>query len=261
MTYLEKFGRAQTHMQELDARLTEWINTPPYRLIGDSQTKGADGFTTQITRLEINALVPPELPLIIGDTLYNFRSCLDHLAYALARTNLGVAPRGEKVMFPIHGAIGSYMVSGVDAVRGMSPAVQGIIERMQPYHRKNGSETHPLAILNKLSNIDKHRHLAFGFGINEKSSITPNPKARDVIVEVDGGGIRHGPIENKAEVFRVRYRETGPNPHVEVDTDFFLDIAFPQDGPAGGQGVIITLAAIYEHIRTEVIPTLEKHVW
>jgi hypothetical protein len=41
----------------------------------------------------------------------------------------------------------------------MCPEAEAIIEDAQPYHRGNSAEGHPLWVLNRLSNMDKHQTL------------------------------------------------------------------------------------------------------
>ncbi|MEK7239195.1 MAG: hypothetical protein AAB224_01280, partial [Gemmatimonadota bacterium] len=185
MGYIEKFGRAVAHLKELDAVLGKWIDAEPYDLVRERNRDD----TEEVVHAKVRHRIPPGVPLIIGDAIYNFRSSLDHLAYALAVSNLGAAPNTDDVMCPIHSAIGSYMVSGARATRHFSPTVQGIVEKMQPYHAGNAMKDHPLGLLNKLSNIDKHRHLAFGGTLAESSTITLNANTRDAEVEVRGNAV------------------------------------------------------------------------
>lgn len=101
------------------------------------------------------------IALTIADFVSSLRSSLDHLAWQLALLTL---PKpSTKLMFPI------FEKNTVDAQVRMAEVTFGIPEEaitimksMQPYHSGDAYKTTPLWRLNKIWNIDKHRHL-FGF--------------------------------------------------------------------------------------------------
>ncbi|MGB6482818.1 MAG: hypothetical protein WBE86_04955 [Candidatus Acidiferrales bacterium] len=93
-----------------------------------------------------------------GDFIYNLRAALDHLAWQLALLS-GGWPSIE-VSFPI------CEKDNADARRFIKRSTVGIpdpavavIESFQPYHAGNDFRSTHLWRLNKLWNIDKHRHL------------------------------------------------------------------------------------------------------
>jgi hypothetical protein len=93
-----------------------------------------------------------------GDFIANLRASLDHLAWQLAL--LGGNMPNNKICFPI------CEINDSDAKRFIKKSMEGVpcsavkvIESFQPYQAgKNFRDTH-LWRLNKLWNIDKHRHL------------------------------------------------------------------------------------------------------
>jgi hypothetical protein len=93
-------------------------------------------------------------PLMAGEVIQTLRSALDHAVYAAARG------RG-KTQFPIFTDACEFQVKGRPQIKGVPKAVRTLIERAQPYNRL---PEHPsfdtLAVLSKLSNLDKHRTLA-----------------------------------------------------------------------------------------------------
>lgn len=93
-----------------------------------------------------------------GDFIHNLRAALDHLAWQLALLS-GGWPSIE-VSFPI------CEKNNADARRfikrctvGIPDPAVAVIESFQPYHAGNGFRSTHLWRLNKLWNIDKHRHL------------------------------------------------------------------------------------------------------
>jgi hypothetical protein len=99
---------------------------------------------------------PPALSVIVGDLLYDARSALDHVAWELVKRT-GAEP-DENTAFPIHTDEARYRSAVGRRTRGMTDEMVGAIERWQPWRVPNPPAA-PLAWLQALSNIDKHRHL------------------------------------------------------------------------------------------------------
>lgn len=105
--------------------------------------------------------------VILGDVVHNLRSALDQLAYQLVLNHYGRPPTEELrrlVKFPIEqkrsSVTSSYTYSKV------SPSCRADIAWAQPYDAANRPTTfryipalHALAVLQRLSNRDKHRML------------------------------------------------------------------------------------------------------
>jgi hypothetical protein len=96
------------------------------------------------------------LSLFIEDCLFNARVAVDYIVWQLVLAN-GKTP-GKKNMFPLaltraefEQAIGKHR-----RLNGVSDEALAVIERLQPYHT---GEYHPLALLRKLHNVDKHHKL------------------------------------------------------------------------------------------------------
>jgi hypothetical protein len=104
---------------------------------------------------------PQQLSLRLGDTLNNLRAVLDHLAWDLVLAN-GKSPR-KSTGFPICETPESFASDGVQKmIAAMADPVQAKIEELQPYKTINSHDTnHALGLLNRLGNIEKHRHFNF----------------------------------------------------------------------------------------------------
>jgi hypothetical protein len=99
--------------------------------------------------------VPDTLAPVIGDFLFNVRSALDHIVWQLVLVNPPNEPTGRNA-FPIctcdenfSKAIAGHRLDGV------SPQAVTLIKNLQPYAERN-----PLAKLDHLHNVDKHRQLS-----------------------------------------------------------------------------------------------------
>lgn len=122
---------------------------------------------------------PPIIGMLVGDCVHNLRSALDHIIYALIWTNpsRGGKPPSEKAQFPICDTRPGYVtqVNQRKRIDGVPDAVATVVETLQPYHtREKGLDytAHPLWVLNKLENIDKHRRLALASGVARHAHVS-----------------------------------------------------------------------------------------
>lgn len=116
---------------------------------------------------------PPEVQIIAGEIVYQFKSILDQLAFALVESNprriklpkgwdrecqfpllLSVPTCGKPpITYPIPVPKGFFE----NKLPGISEAAYTFIEGVQPY--RTGAGVHNiLRIIGRLANIDKHRH-------------------------------------------------------------------------------------------------------
>jgi hypothetical protein len=189
----------------------------------------------------------PFLGILIGDALHNLRSALDHLAFQLVA--FPAVPGGPKAdedkrAFPIC-SHSKFWPAAKEKIRGASPGVEAIVERLQPY---NGGQT-LLWSLHELNNWDKHRllHLA---GNHLYGSGFLNPEL------VESSEFRPaGPFEAGAEIARYKLR---PSLEPEVDVGFYMStgITFEQ-GPGAGRivrNLLGELVGLVVSIRSELSP-------
>src|SRR5438105_1135848 len=84
----------------------------------------------RVVTLEVDEPTPAGWGPIIGDILHNCRSALDHLAYALAVTNLG-SPLPEKVEtnteFPIFSTRELFKLHAQRDIGGMSDEAKAVV--------------------------------------------------------------------------------------------------------------------------------------
>ncbi len=106
---------------------------------------------------------PPETRIILGDSIHQLRAALDHLVCVLAmRTNARNVCEDSKLQFPIVKTEPDFR-SDWRVSKGVYEQLLGKaelkeIERCQPYAlAPQKPEGHPLYVLTKLDNIDKHR--------------------------------------------------------------------------------------------------------
>jgi hypothetical protein len=162
---LLKLERAENHLVDLEVEITQYCDRHPYAI----RTTTVNGRT--IYRLHFTSQIDRRVFLIASDFLYNIRSALDHLACSLV-------PKSERshVAFPIFWeGVWEPPSPGenkerLDArerwntyTRFMDPGAVAILKKLQPRvgSRDTDPDMHYLSILNRLSNADRHRDLAF----------------------------------------------------------------------------------------------------
>jgi hypothetical protein len=165
-----KLDRADAHYDQLDRAISVFLadsnyhfgieidrNRPYPESLPDHEEmaqRGYDRFPVRIVYLEIDDYPPDELwGPVIGDVIHNLRSALDHLAWEIAvpsvRTRM---PRG--VAFPI---FFEETKAFKDVLKRLRSEFHALIESAQPF--QSGDLHHPLWLLDKLWNTDKHRSL------------------------------------------------------------------------------------------------------
>jgi hypothetical protein len=100
--------------------------------------------------------IPLEIALIIGDCLQNLRSSLDYLVWELCEA-ANTKPT-EKNQFPICAVRKKYQDARGQQLAGVPKAAQTEIEKLQPFNAAV-PESNELWILNRLTNISKHRRI------------------------------------------------------------------------------------------------------
>ncbi len=147
-----KIDRAAYHLQTLDDFIRSWQNTKPLVVSGRHEVDNA----AYVYRLELPAIQGGG-GIIVGDILHNLHSALDHIVWQLAL--LSTPNPSKEAAFPI------FLKSGEETNRKMerllvnvSDDARKVVKALQPYTTPNPS-THPLWLLQELSNRDKHRLL------------------------------------------------------------------------------------------------------
>lgn len=190
--------------------------------------------------LSVSARAEPRelsLSVILGEFIHDLRSALDYIVAALVvagKVQLTVVHQ-----FPIYLDAEKFLKRVGTADRPDGP-LQGIrhgfaeIERLQPYHVKPDPSQSALALLQRLSNSDKHRVIL---------PYVPLPVRHDLRLHHSGVIVEqwNPPSEftwemsGEVEILRVRFAKPYPpqvTPEASMDFDLsFIDAAFPPDYP------------------------------
>jgi hypothetical protein len=162
---------------------------------------------------------PRTLAPIIGDAIHNMRSALDYLAYELASPK---ARKSRSTQFPI--CMDESQFRHPDNLRKIASITgdgRDLIERLQPYNATDPPRHNPLAILNKLSNRDKHRLLVpCVAAVNTAESWVASDNA-----EVNFEFIEPGPVTHDARIVALTARPRNPSTEMILHPRSGLHIA------------------------------------
>ncbi len=148
-----KLSRARKHLRHLRRVVGRYEASNPWTL---RRQENGDG-SYYLYSLEL-VDAPPTILLLADEAVHHLRSVLDHLVCA------SVAAIGKKVesqSFPIRTekprgkGVAIYDACLVD----VPDSVRTLIDDVQPHHRGNAANSHPLAILARLDNRFKHTSL------------------------------------------------------------------------------------------------------
>ena len=164
-----KLEWAAEHRRAYDGLFESYLASHPYSIAFEFDPD--TGWHT--FRWRVTAEPPLErLALIFSDIVGNRRSTLDYLVWQLVL--LGGRKPGRKTSFPIIKREQDWAVQGGSALRGVPDEWAALIGQLQPFQRFDRPDLHPLAILEHVNNLTKHRFLpaavltadSFGYLIN-----------------------------------------------------------------------------------------------
>ena len=203
---------------------------------------------------------PLRISILIGDCLYNLRSSLDHLVYALAVAHTGKSkpPKAGRLSFPITTDSFDFACAAKNIHRVIPADALTEIEWLQPYNRNlspspsqspgettfNLTERHPLNLINRWSNVDKHRTLHAIFG-----SIVGSFGDVEVTYVHEYGGVA---LEYGTQISHVIYKSPPPYSEMDVPIEFVPDVRL--DEVAAGWGVRSEFGIFVRRIRNDVVP-------
>jgi len=218
-----KIGRARTHLQNLVRDSATWMANAGAGSIRVEKVRDAEPGIFHFVAKDVPATDPLRWGLYFGDMLHNLRGALDHLAYALADKD---SPgRGEDratqfIIVPDQAAFGKASLH----LGYLSKHHQDMIEKEQPYAQQPADVAiHPLSMLERLSNVDKHRisHVV-SFGSDLFSFNVPSP-FQLMNATITGQVIYENPLEEDARLMTVTIAKQGPSgPDPDVDWTFSL---------------------------------------
>jgi hypothetical protein len=184
----DRLVRAKQHFDEIDGMLLDYYQTRYGGIRGEFDIR-----TEPYVTLEGDGFAQPNprMYTLAGELLHDLRSSLDHLAWVLVVVNGGEPTRDTSFpvlkVRPAANRKGIHPKPGVAG--GVSEAGAAVIDAAQPYQWKERFAEHPIWVLDKLWNIDKHRHVVLR-GIKLPTLTIPiRPIAFSFTLQLDGASV------------------------------------------------------------------------
>jgi hypothetical protein len=205
---------------------------------------------------------PPPLrwSTMLGDAIQNTRSALDHLVYQLVALSGNDPKRRGMTQWPIVSDKDDYWKGKPcgkprrdTMLSGVAEKYRKLIDPLQPYNDTLGSES-PFAMLNRLSNADKHRLLHAGLIVARRGRVhfhIPHPAltGRPEIVWPD---TVPEPLHDKTELYRWRCVKPGwHKAEVQVNPALTFGVAFGQGASALDVSIIQAVCAVIRQVIAE----------
>lgn len=232
-----KIKRAIQHVEEFQTELGRFDSTHPYVI-----SSKRDPNTRQLIYYvsEAKPLVP-ELVLLAGEVISDFRTALEYAAFELAGCPSGKG--SQNVGFPIFESAEKYKAGLAAKVQGMPQAAIDLIDSAKPY--KGGND--PLWILHELNNRSKHRFL-----LTAASALQDFNLGKHVWANRLPESFMHGvpdfyvrpvdnifPVKEGCELFR-----DAPDAKENKNVEFRFVISFNEPGVCEGEPIIETINTI-----------------
>lgn len=153
----------------------------------------------------------------VGDVVHNLHSALELLAWQLVLASLRREPADNEaraVTCPI--ALTRNDFDSLAVIKMLDAAHVSTLRGLQPYQRgdRRSAEKHPLAILKRLSNFDKHRVIHASYVALTDFPFEVNQIRDYQVTEIIPPG-SNVPLLDGQELSRVKGIITGPEPEIE----------------------------------------------
>jgi hypothetical protein len=227
-----KLGHAEAHAQALHEEIKAFQDLHALRIDGNPALDGSSDFVFTVKAEED----PPTLKwgCRIGDIFHNLHSALDALAWQLAVFALRREPtekEARSISCPIALSGGDF--DSLPVVNLLDPAHVSTLRDLQPYQRggRRRAEGHPLAVLKRFSNVDKHRVVTVNYVALEDFPLK-DPAATDYEIRRISTAPADTPLVDGQELARVEGVVTGSRPEVEGHAKLTGRLAFSDGTPA-----------------------------
>ena len=221
-----KIQRSEANYSTLNQDARSWVQQAVIKGQAVTVRKEIDPQTGEIHFL---AAAVPETPsnrwgAILGDCIHNLRSSLDHLAFALADLDSPNRDRDRDnvTQFPVTQSQSHWDADGIQRrFTYISDRHRRTIEEVQPWFTQpNDVAVHPLSILERLDNRDKHRLISVVALANDLWSYYPTASPFHLTnATLTSQTLWENPLVRDAKLMTVRIAAVdpaGPNPDVDM---------------------------------------------
>jgi hypothetical protein len=218
LKWAQAIVHSQTLERDVEARAAN-ADADPIQTVRAQYDAKRHGFSIKVEEIEP---IPVHWRLLLGDTANNLRAALDHLAWALVcrgRTppDKLTAKEERAVYFPIFEDRLKYNAALPRCLPGVRRADLAKVRWGQPYrHGPSRRARHPLVLLARINNGDKHRTIQPLWGFPSRIDVEITHGRNCVPSGPEQWRRRGDHLEKGTEIAFVRARKLGPNPELEM---------------------------------------------
>jgi hypothetical protein len=211
---LLKLEHAGDHLKRLQGEMSAFMVSRPYAI---AVIKSREDPVASL-RLRIHAPLPPKISLLLGDFIQNLRASLDYLVFQLSLFSNPRLSHKQRIapQFPILLKANAAVMAR--RLQFVPTDARQEIEALQPYRRGDRAAEDWLAVLQNLSNRDKHRQIT-PIGIRVRETFTPGGQNRGYIEQIV-------PFQNDAPISLVPIElveQRGPGYQIRANFDVVIE--------------------------------------
>jgi len=255
---LLRIKRAQAQLDTLKDELDRYTD----RSQGETHTivpEGDDDPNVQHFRFFLRRVPPRIIGVLIGECVHNLRAALDNLFFTYAGPHVSKRTLRE-IDFPICVERDVFEAKAASNFKNLPAKGLGLLRSVQPYRREyegrrwndrwRDPHAHPLAMLQRISNSDKHRIPVIALiNIVETSIAVSTGKAPRVMRA-------NGCLDDGAIAARLDFSDSEPDIHIQAALTF--GIALDEWGPISGMPLTEVLIGIHQYIDLAVVGEFGK---
>ena len=177
-----RLERAKKHLDNFKRQEARFIHSNPYEMVTEEDTDGVN----QLLRIKAKSgkEPPPELGFLAGDCIHNLRAILDNLIWKLGNLSGCSKTKLGELTFPVCKVSTAFddWTRKFNCLPQSTIGLIGSLQPYQPYKGRNDPSMHPLWVLNRLWNEDKHRSPVLIVTLHRSTQITPVAQSVQFIV-------------------------------------------------------------------------------
>lgn len=243
-TFRLRVKRARQNITNFDRISRNFFDPSPYEVITKRESRSQDDWLE--IHIKVTKYTPKSLGFIFAECIHNLRSVVDNVIWQLGQIH--GAP--DTISFPVTTHPNDFTSRLNDKVNTLSllpTDALKLVKDLQPYNRGN-PEDHPLWILNRLWNYDKHR-----------SPVVVATISNDTVLDLQRGGVGHwsGPMPLDRDFYLMG---TSIPKQAEVDPKLNLahEIVLEVGGEvAGRMNASVLLLELHNFVRDEIVDKFE----
>jgi hypothetical protein len=241
-----KIDRAEQILKELADEWTVFLKTNPYPSRIDDRTEGWHHIY-----LDFSVAPWAHFSVMAGEIAHDLRSALEHIVWRQAIEHLDREPTKDEerlIEFPLTPTAKKFREAAV--LKLVSEDTSALLERYQPYKRRDGIGPKSLGLLHWFNRLDKHHAMHISAAASTRFPLAAhrflkwNPETRPL--EVIPMLKPNRALVRNTEVMRLRFSPNGPDPQVSMYRAPALNISFGEvPRPLRG----IDMAHVIEYVR------------